>query len=652
MSNEIPISPPPKVFISYSWEVDSHLDLVLNLCQKLRSNGIDCKIDQFEQRPKEGWRDWMMNQIDSAEYVLIACSEPYYRAYRKLQDTESLTGKGIAWEAQYIAQKIYDSKGQATKFIPILFSREDKEYIPPQLLDASRYELYLKDEKGYNVLWRHLASRPDIVPVPLGELTLSHQNRTEDFINERLRRIALVKQLVDTSAGCHDSCRRGDVIFVHGVVGDAFSTWLPDEKSPDDCWLRWLGEEMPGVGVWSVSYEIQPNTWQDSPAPLAQRANRLLRELANQKFGQCPLIFIAYDLGGLLVKEMLKFAWKEMNQSRKKIGEQTQGIMFLSTPGSIDSNRIDNWMEFLDQSLKAQQVDLSFRLLGQLSQHFSELNKEYWELSINRQIKSFIFYENQPYGNNIIIDLKASNPELPGTASDLIELLEIDYVDHCSICQPQSRQDEVYREVKQFIQKQLLTRLIDSEGSFIIKNDAGDKLDLKKKPSSYGYNASDPSYDITNPEIVRAWKELHHRVELLYTKFLQFRDEIIRWGEAIRYDDNEEIKEYTHEKVREYINKQARKYTYEARRRMKETVQDEANQFVAAVQSGSLEPISEAEYVKVLSNFPDYCDAVEQTIGLDFEKAYEITEVLTKWLYKALHTADQTLRQALSAGKL
>ncbi len=47
----------PSVFISYSHDSPAHRDSVLVLSDRLRGDGVDCRIDQYEESPQEGWRD-------------------------------------------------------------------------------------------------------------------------------------------------------------------------------------------------------------------------------------------------------------------------------------------------------------------------------------------------------------------------------------------------------------------------------------------------------------------------------------------------------------------------------------------------------------------------------------------------------------------
>jgi hypothetical protein len=46
----------PRVFISYSWDSDEHKDRVRALATHLRKNGIDARLDQWEEgTPPDGW---------------------------------------------------------------------------------------------------------------------------------------------------------------------------------------------------------------------------------------------------------------------------------------------------------------------------------------------------------------------------------------------------------------------------------------------------------------------------------------------------------------------------------------------------------------------------------------------------------------------
>ena len=46
--------------------------------EKLRNEGIDCMLDQYETSPPEGWPRWMDKQIRDANFVLMVCAQTGY----------------------------------------------------------------------------------------------------------------------------------------------------------------------------------------------------------------------------------------------------------------------------------------------------------------------------------------------------------------------------------------------------------------------------------------------------------------------------------------------------------------------------------------------------------------------------------------------
>jgi len=148
-----------EVFISYSHNasIASYKDRILALADRLRLDGIDCNIDQYENAPLEGWPRWMLNQVERADFVLVACSEEYDRRFRGNEAYGK--GKGATWEGGVIIQELYDAQGLNSKFIPITLNPEDSKFIPSPLRGATYYRLQNDDD--YDQLYRRLTNQHD-----------------------------------------------------------------------------------------------------------------------------------------------------------------------------------------------------------------------------------------------------------------------------------------------------------------------------------------------------------------------------------------------------------------------------------------------------------------------------------------------------------
>ena len=73
----MPVATPPRVLISYSHDSDKHAAQVRKLAERLRGDGIDCRIDQYVTNPSQGWPLWMDEEVDAADFVLILFTERY-----------------------------------------------------------------------------------------------------------------------------------------------------------------------------------------------------------------------------------------------------------------------------------------------------------------------------------------------------------------------------------------------------------------------------------------------------------------------------------------------------------------------------------------------------------------------------------------------
>jgi tetratricopeptide (TPR) repeat protein len=145
-----------RVFISYSHDSAEHKDRVWDLCEGLRKDGVDCRIDQHEDSPPEGWPRWSRNQVQESQFVIVVCTETYKLRYEGKAPAGE--GKGVKWEGFIITQELYEADGRNTKFIPVVFSSHDSTHIPLELQGATRYDV--STSEAYDNLFRHLSNQP------------------------------------------------------------------------------------------------------------------------------------------------------------------------------------------------------------------------------------------------------------------------------------------------------------------------------------------------------------------------------------------------------------------------------------------------------------------------------------------------------------
>jgi hypothetical protein len=154
-----------EVFISYSHDSADHIKRVLELSNRLRSEGVDCVLDQYEVSPIEGWPRWMDRKIRDAKYVILICTESYFK--RVMGEEEEGKGLGARWEGNLVYQHFYNAGSLNNRFIPVVFDESQKRHIPIPLQGASHY--CVGTEAGYEDLYRALTDQPKIQKPKLGK---------------------------------------------------------------------------------------------------------------------------------------------------------------------------------------------------------------------------------------------------------------------------------------------------------------------------------------------------------------------------------------------------------------------------------------------------------------------------------------------------
>jgi hypothetical protein len=150
----------PTVFISYSWDDDAHKGWVRDLATRLRANGVDVKLDQWETAPGDRLPAFMERAIRDNTYVLIICT-PRYKARSEKREG------GVGYEGDIMTAEVLTT-GNQRKFIPILRRGTWAEAAPSWLLGKYYIDLGGEPypERGYeDLLTTIYGTRPQAPPL-------------------------------------------------------------------------------------------------------------------------------------------------------------------------------------------------------------------------------------------------------------------------------------------------------------------------------------------------------------------------------------------------------------------------------------------------------------------------------------------------------
>lgn len=170
----------PKVFISYSHDNLAHKQRVLDLATRLRNNGIDSILDQWDLKPGDDLPRFMESNLQIADYVLMICSDNY------VNKANSGSG-GVGYEKMIITSE-YLRNIDSNKVIPII--RQEGTNDVPIFLKTKLYIDFSIDDEfefSYDELARTLHKsplfqKPEIGNNPFKPIESSRPNRNDDSL--------------------------------------------------------------------------------------------------------------------------------------------------------------------------------------------------------------------------------------------------------------------------------------------------------------------------------------------------------------------------------------------------------------------------------------------------------------------------------------
>jgi hypothetical protein len=121
---------PPRALISYAWEDSDHKQWIKELAVRLRLDGVEIILDQWEVAPGDELTAFMERSLSTSDAVLIVCTPSYL-----FKSTER--SGGVGYETSIITAELANGAPRR-KFIPLL-RRGDKKTSIPGWLSGSLY---------------------------------------------------------------------------------------------------------------------------------------------------------------------------------------------------------------------------------------------------------------------------------------------------------------------------------------------------------------------------------------------------------------------------------------------------------------------------------------------------------------------------------
>ncbi|KAH7091508.1 hypothetical protein FB567DRAFT_490488 [Paraphoma chrysanthemicola] len=270
-----------------------------------------------------------------------------------------------------------------------------------------------------------------------------------------------------------------DIVAIHGLNGDAFTTWQHENGT---IWLRdLLPNTFPGSRVFTYGYPSEL-FWSSSVATLRDYSRNLLTAIAAVSEGkQRPIIFVCHSLGGLVCKQV-----GSSKESRERgsdfakalvlaheddhlhgdILSATSGIIFFGTPhrGSKGADIGKIVGRVVNVCLRASTAGVAGSVRDDLLATLKSNSKALSDLAIssrnrlrNLEIVTFHETETMPGLSELVVDQHSAIMEVPG--EDIIPL----FANHRTMCRFEGANDNGYSYTVQAIKRLARTARMNRE---------------------------------------------------------------------------------------------------------------------------------------------------------------------------------------------
>lgn len=252
-------------------------------------------------------------------------------------------------------------------------------------------------------------------------------------------------------------------VFVHGVMGDADTTWRAAPGAPGWPELVARDPELAGIDVLALGYRSPPLGKASSIEEIAVRSlGDIVDRGVFKRYDN--VVFVVHSMGGLVTKRMLATL---KNRDRAAF-DKVRAVVFFATPaGGSSVAALADWMSSNPQFRDMAPADFS---------SFLQVLENDWQALLKSRSpaapfpRAYCAYETLPaFGMKVIVPRSAAQAGCDDTPVAFDR-------DHGSIVKPASLDDEVHRYLKARILQSLDPALAQLQVSLQVLNANGEQL--------------------------------------------------------------------------------------------------------------------------------------------------------------------------------
>jgi pimeloyl-ACP methyl ester carboxylesterase len=224
----------------------------------------------------------------------------------------------------------------------------------------------------------------------------------------------------------HNPNSRGVVIFVHGLFGDARTTWTAEKTHT--YWPEMLLNDplFKDQDVYVLQYQ---SSWSNQGFSIDQLADKMRLELQSDGvLSHKHIIIVSHSMGGVLTRAfILRY---------RPISAQIRFLYFLATPTT--GNSLARIASLFSKNAQVQ----SLLSLNQPGTYLAQQQSDW--LAADLHLKSYCAYETKPLDHLIVVERDSAT----NLCSEHLSPID---ADHRSIAKPESPSSESYRALKEAI---------------------------------------------------------------------------------------------------------------------------------------------------------------------------------------------------------